>query len=185
MKALHVLIVLCSSLAPMQASVYWIPGAANQTSAAGTPFVTEVHVTNLSSATANVQISWLPAGVSSAPPPPAAQTLAAGGTLSLTDAVSQLWSLSESSGAIAISADQPVQIAASRHTAASAPASFGSDLPVIATEDFLTDGMIGDALWVSDSGDPSSGFSTRFQVYLADAMSPPSCVFTIPAEIFS
>jgi len=161
-----------SFVIPARASVWWILGAGNVTSASGVPFVTDLHLANNGTAAANLQISFFPTGGN--PPFPAiGRSLAAGGSASFLDVLNQLWSLKEMSGAVRISSDQPLLLSASRHTnqaqgQASPPPTFGTDLAVIADEDLLGNGAIGDALWVSESGDPSSGFTTRFQVYLAD-----------------
>lgn len=162
------LLLTLLSLSPAVAAVSWIPGVSNRT-VAGVPFATGLNITNRDSGTATLQLSFLPAGDPSSAPAPLTRMLNSGETLSAQDALAELFSLSETSGAIRVSVDQAVLIGASRHTVSPAPVLFGTDVPVIPDDELLETGAIGDALWVSESADPSSGFSTRFQVYLADA----------------
>src|SRR5579864_4418946 len=102
-------------LPPVAAEQWIVPGATNATADNGLHYATDLKLCNPSSVTASVALDLITApgemAVGSAP-----QTIAAGETLVLTNVLQAVWGLIERSGALRITADQELVIAANVYT---------------------------------------------------------------------
>jgi hypothetical protein len=155
--ALFLLLPLSAS-----ASVWVVPGVVSQsaTGSAGT----SIRVLNQGGAPTNASFDLLPSGNNPAPPS-VTESLLPGQTLALDDVLATLWGLTDATGALRITADQPLTITA-RVTRAGAAGNLGADLHAIAYNDLLTGGHTGQAIWAANSADATQGYAATAGVVL-------------------
>ncbi|HMA17104.1 MAG TPA: hypothetical protein VKS03_01565, partial [Thermoanaerobaculia bacterium] len=140
-----------------------IPGAGRTPGQNNTFFVSDLALTNLGNATANVTIIFVgPGGLPAKP-----ITLAAGATTVYRDVLNALWSATGLVGALSVHSDQPLVIRARTYNTA-ATGTFGVALPVYASEDLISEGGSGDSIWVQQDPSGSSGFRTNVGVVFPD-----------------
>jgi hypothetical protein len=141
-----------------------IPGAGRTAGLNNTQFVSDLALTNLGSATANVTISFVgPGGLPAKP-----ITLAAGATTVYRNILDVLWSANGLVGALSVHSDQPLVLRARTYNTA-ATGTFGVALPVYASDHLLTEGQTADSIWVQQDPSGSSGFRTNVGVVFPDA----------------
>src|SRR5512141_2767461 len=141
-----------------------IPGAGRTPGQNSTFFVSDLALTNLGSATANVTITFVgPGGLPAKP-----VTLAPGATTVYRDILNALWSATGLVGALSVESDQPVVLRARTYNTA-ATGTFGVALPVYASGQLLAEGQTADSFWVQQDPSGSSGFRTNVGVVFPDA----------------
>jgi hypothetical protein len=141
-----------------------IPGAGRTPGQNNTFFVSDLALTNLGSATANVTIMFVgPGGLPAKP-----ITLAASATTFYRDVLNALWSASGLVGALSVHSDQPLVIRARTYNTA-ATGTFGVALPVYASGRLLAEGETADSIWVQQDPSGTSGFRTNVGVVFPDA----------------
>ena len=140
-----------------------IPGAGRTPGQNNTFFVSDLALTNLGGAAANVTIAFVgPGGLPVKP-----ITIAAGATTAYRDILNALWSASGLVGALSVESDQPLVLRARTYNTA-ATGTFGVALPVFASKDLLEEGGSGDSIWVQQSPTAGSGFRTNVGVVFPD-----------------
>lgn len=144
------------------ANLWTIPGTVNVAGLNGTRFVSDLAVTNPTSATAQVTISLVPA-VGTAP---GHLNLPPGSTVLYRNLLERLWGV-QGAGATRVSSEAPLLIRARTYNAA-ASGTYGVALPVFEDERLLAPGQTADSLWISQSADGASGFRTNVAVVFPD-----------------
>ena len=140
-----------------------IPGAGRTPGQNNTFFVSDLALTNLGSAAANVTITFVgPGGLPAKP-----VTLGAGATTVYRDVLNALWSANGLVGALAVHSDQPLVLRARTYNTA-ATGTFGVALPVYGSGSLLSAGEGADSIWVQQTPAPSSGFRTNVGVVFPD-----------------
>jgi hypothetical protein len=140
---MRLLVYFCSVgflYVPHVAAEQWIvPGATNASAANGLHYATDLKLCNQGSVTASVTLDLITAAddvaVGSAP-----QSIAPGQTLVLTNVLQAIWGLTERSGALRVTADQQIVIAANVYTDADDQGSYGFELDAIPYERWTTAG---------------------------------------------
>jgi hypothetical protein len=141
-----------------------IPGAGRTPGQNNTFFVSDLALTNLGSATANVTISFVgPGGLPAKP-----ISLAAGATTVYRNILDVLWGANGLVGALSVRSDQPLVLRARTYNTA-ATGTFGVALPVFASGDLLAEGQNADTIWIQQSASGTTGFRTNVGVVFPDA----------------
>jgi len=129
--------------APTVDQTWTIPGAGRTAGQNNTQFVSDLALTNLGTATANVTLSFVgPGGLPAKP-----LTLASGATTVYRNVLDALWSANGLVGALSVHADQPLVLRARTYNTA-ATGTFGSALPVYSSDHLIGEGQTADSLWV-------------------------------------
>lgn len=168
--ALSLFLVLAASGEASAASVtsLTIPGVANLAGANGTRFESDLVLTNLSDAAADVTVSLIPAAGASTAVAPHQVRIAPRASVSYTNVLALLWSLDGAGGALRVESDATV--AANARTYNVTPqGSFGLSLPAISDEQMLVAGDLATAPWVAHSAVASAGFRTNVAVVFPDS----------------
>gem|GEM_PF-2316572 len=151
--------------APRTVDETWtIPGAGRTAGQNNTQFVSDLALTNLGTATANVTISFVGPGALPAKP----VTIAGGATTVYRNVLDALWSATGLVGALSVHADQPLVLRARTYNTA-ATGTFGVALPVYSSDHLIGEGETADSLWVQQDPSSSSGFRTNVGVVFPDA----------------
>jgi hypothetical protein len=140
-----------------------IPGVGRTPGQNNTFFVSDLALTNLGTATANVTISFIGTGS----PLSQAFTLPTGSTTVFRDVIDALWDIAPVVGSLSVHSDQPLVLRARTYNTA-ATGTFGVALPVFASADVLDEGQIADTIWVQQSASGTTGFRTNVGVVFPD-----------------
>ena len=141
-----------------------IPGAGSTPGLNDTRFVSDLALTNLGSAAANVTVSFVgPGGLPAKP-----ISLAAGATTVYRNVLDALWGATGLVGALSVRSDQPLVLRARTYNTA-ATGTFGVALPVYASDHLIGEGQTADSIWVQQSPSGSTGFRTNVGVVFPDA----------------
>jgi hypothetical protein len=152
------------STAPTADETWTIPGAGLTPGLNDTRFVSDLALTNLGVATANVTVSFIgPGGL-----PAQSFTIAAGATTTYRNVIDALWDITGVVGALSVHSDQPLVLRARTYNTA-ATGTFGVALPVYASGQLLAEGQTADTLWIQQDPSGSSGFRTNVGVVFPDA----------------
>jgi len=150
--------------APTVEQTWTIPGVGLTAGLNDTRFVSDVALTNLGVAPANVALSFLgPGGL-----PAQSFTLAAGATKTYRNVIDALWDITGVVGALSVHADQPLVLRARTYNTA-ATGTFGVALPVYSSDHLIGEGQTADSLWVQQDTSGTSGFRTNVGVVFPDA----------------
>ncbi len=159
--------ILMTCVPPAEAAEFRrvLPGLANTFGANGTRFETSVWITNLSSSTAQIELGLIPFSGTAAP---AAQVRIAGRgeTIRLNNALLELFGLEGTAGTLAARADQPFDLRAVTANVANPSGTYGLSLESVSSQNTLTAGQAGHAIWLSHGADPSQGSRTNVAVAL-------------------
>jgi len=142
----------------------WIlPGAAETTGLFGARFSSTLFLTNFSSASASVQIGFIPY---SGKPTPAAVTrsIAGGETQQISSVLSSLFGLSSDAGTLTVSSPAPLALWMTTVNIANTAGTYGLAIEPLASEMILSAGSAGNAVWASQTSD----FRTNVAVVLLD-----------------
>ena len=144
------------------ANVWTIPGTVNAAGLNDTRFVSDLAVTNPGSVPAQLTISLVPANATT----PSQVTLAAGETIVYRNLLDRVWG-AQGAGATKVTSGASLLIRARTYNTA-ASGTYGVALPVFADEQLLAPGQTANSLWISQSGDGSSGYRTNIAVVFPD-----------------
>ncbi len=144
------------------ASVWTVPGTVNAGGLNNTRFVSDLAVTNPGNVPVVATISFVPANGTT----PVQITLNAGETVAYRNVLDRLWS-AQGAGATQVASDAPLLIRARTYNTATS-GTYGVALPVFADDRLLSPGKPADSLWISQSGDGSSGYRTNVAVVFPD-----------------
>lgn len=161
MKRLVILInfaLLCGSAAAYEG---FVPAGARGPGAAGTFFRTDLRVVNLSSASASVEVTFLPSGTDNSAAVPREVTIAGRSSLEVDDVLGSLFELEGGVGAFRIASEADLAVTSRTYTPSGdpeCPGTFGQFIPALTSEQALERGVIpGVAL----SPDPALGFRSN------------------------
>lgn len=146
-------------------SLYYVPGMTNISGLAGTHFSSDVNVVNIGASPANIRFEFIPGGAATAAP--VTRSVEPHATLSETNILATFFGLSETFGALRISAEEPVVIAAQTYNDASPIGRFGLALDPVPDTDMMRSGERRHLPWVSHTSDLSNGYRTNVAVLLA------------------
>jgi hypothetical protein len=150
--------------APTVDETWTIPGVGLTPGLNDTRFVSDLALTNLGVAPANVTLSFTgPGGL-----PPQSFTIAAGATTTYRNVIDAFWDITGVVGALSVHADQPLVLRARTYNTA-ATGTFGVSLPVYSSDHLIGEGETADSLWVQQDSSSSSGFRTNVGVVFPDA----------------
>src|SRR5262249_48343807 len=105
-------LVMLAALSPIHsltAATWIVPRAVNITSLSGDHYVTVVRILNRGTSSTNVTLELIPS-TGDGPPAPVTQNVDPGQTWVLPNILDSLWSLAEKTGALRVTADQPLLI---------------------------------------------------------------------------
>jgi hypothetical protein len=150
------------AVATAAGSTWVVPRAVETTSANGAGYSTEIEILNRGTDAANVQVQFIPSSAMTMPAPaPVIESVAAGQTLVLLHVLKTLWGLSGTFGGIQITSDHVLLVNARTYNNNSpAPGGYGYAETAAATTDLPDAGQARQAIWVSQSADPSKGFNS-------------------------
>ena len=150
--------------APTVNETWTIPGVGLTPGLNDTLFVSDLALTNLGVAPANVTLTFVGPGSL----PPQSFTLEAGATRTFRNVIDALWDITGVVGALSVQSDQPLVLRARTYNTA-ATGTFGVSLPVYSSSQLLAEGQDADSIWVQQDPSASSGFRTNVGVVFPDA----------------
>ena len=148
-----------SFLARAQATqqIWILPGAAETTGLFGARFSSTLFLTNLSSASASIQIGFIPY---SGRPTPALVTrsIAGGETQQISSVLSSLFALSSDAGTLTVSSASPLALWMTTSNIANTAGTYGLAIEPLVSEMILSAGSAGNAVWANqtDAFEPMS-----------------------------
>ncbi len=149
-------------------STWYQMGVAETHGMNGSYFSSQLNVTNLGSIPTSAVISYIPRPGNPGGPP-VTITLGAGESRQFEEVLKTLFGLSETSGALAITANAPLKVFGVSMNTADPKGTYGLSLIAIRDTEFITVGQVGKAIFVTQNADYSVGFRTNVAVFLPDA----------------
>src|SRR6185436_14463530 len=143
--------------------VWILPGAAETTGLFGARFSSTLFVTNFGSASASVQIGFIPYS-GKATPAPVTRSIASGETQQISSVLSSLFGLSSDAGTLTVSSAASLALWMTTVNIANTAGTYGLAIEPLASEMILSAGSSGSAVWASQTND----FRTNVAVVLLD-----------------
>ncbi len=142
-----------------------VPGLANTYGANGTRFETNVWITNLGSSTTQIELGFIPFSGTTAPTAQV-RIVGRGETIRLNNALLELFGLDGTAGTLTARADQPFDLRAVTANVANPSGTYGLSLESVNSQNILTAGQAGHAIWLSHGTDLSRGSRTNVTLAL-------------------
>ena len=143
--------------------VWILPGAAETAGLFGARFSSTLFVTNFGSASASVQIGFIPYS-GKATPAPVTRSIASGETQQISSVLSSLFGLSSDAGTLTVSSAASLALWMTTVNIANTAGTYGLAIEPLASEMILSAGSSGHAVWASQT----DAFRTNVAVVLLD-----------------
>lgn len=164
---LGMILITCVPAAEAAEYRRFLPGLANTFGANGTRFETTAWITNLGFSTAQIELGFIPFS-GTAVPTGQVRILNPGETIRLSNTLLELFGLDGTAGTLTARADQPFDLRAVTANVASPNGTYGLSLESVSSQNTLTVGQAGHAIWLSHGADLSRGSRTNVTVALLE-----------------
>jgi hypothetical protein len=139
-----------------------VPGIVKAGGLNGTNYISDLVVLNGGSASTTVTLSFVPSGLTARD-----YVLGAGESLTIRDVVASAFGAGQATGAVILTADQPLVVRGRTYNTASS-GTFGVALPVVEESRFMSPGDMGHSLWISQDSQGDRGYRTNIAVVFPD-----------------